>query len=205
MSNLPEPSRVAAAGGQQSRQRDIRKIDDVPARYRSHPSFGALIDDPAHRGDPNGKVLREAMTAIEAEFSGAVKAPVSRSDTPYIDFYDGEGHPFDIKTPLSPDKGDKWEFDPVSNAQTILHQLDMDHPNKYTKKAEPVAVMVDTTYMTSRDRDALWHELRKNTKDDRAVLKRVFEVNVDLDGRKPVRAKQPLTAAQLAVLSGRGR
>ena len=181
MSNLPEPSRVAAAGGQQSRQRDIRKIDDVPARYRNHPSFDALIDDPAHHGDPNGKVLREAMTAIEAEFSGAVKAP------------------------LSPDKGDKWEFDPVSNAQTILHQLDMDHPNKYTKKAEPVAVMVDTTYMTSRDRDALWHELRKNTKDDRAVLKRVFEVNVDLDGRKPVRAKQPLTAAQLAVLSGRGR
>lgn len=205
MSNLPEPSRVAAAGGLQSRQRDIRKIDDVPARYRNHPSFDALIDDPAHHGDPNGKVLREAMTAIEAELSGAVKGPVLRSDTPYIDFYDGDGHPFDIKTPLSPDKGDKWQFDPVSNAQTILHQLDMDHPNKYTGKNEPVAVMMDTTYMTAGDRDALWHELRKNTKDDRAVLKRVFEINVDPDGRKPVMAKRPMIAARLAALSGRGR
>lgn len=205
MSNLPEPSRVAAAGGLQSRQRDIRKIDDVPARYRNHPSFDALIDDPAHHGDPNGKVLREAMTAIEAELSGAVKGPVLRSDTPYIDFYDGDGHPFDIKTPLSPDKGDKWQFDPVSNAQTILHQLDMDHPNKYTGKNEPVAVMMDTTYMTAGDRDALWHELRKNTKDDRAVLKRVFEINVDPNGRQPVMAKRPMIAARLAALSGRGR
>lgn len=48
MQDLPEPSRVSAAGGQQSRQAEIRTIDDVPARYRNYPNFNDLTNDPAH-------------------------------------------------------------------------------------------------------------------------------------------------------------
>ena len=39
MLDLPEPSRVNAAGGQQNRQAGIKTLDDVPPRYRNYPNF----------------------------------------------------------------------------------------------------------------------------------------------------------------------
>lgn len=204
MRDLREPTRVGDAAGKQARQAEIRTLDDVPARYRNYPGFDALTDDPAHRGDPCPKVIREAMAAAEADLSGAVKGPVTRpGDSPYIDFFDGEGYPFDVKTPLSPKAGDKWEFDAWRNAQTVLSQLDKDHPNKLTGETQPVAVLLDTTYMASDDRKALWRELMKQSKENRSVLKRIFEVNVRLDDA-PVRTtpNRKLPAAVLsAVLS----
>lgn len=181
MLDLPKPSRVDNAAGLQDRQAGIKTLDDVPARYRNYPDFEALTIDPAHNGNQIGKIIREAMAAAEADLSGILKGPVSRPDSPYIDFYDGEGYPFDVKTPLSPTKNDRWEFNPYQNAETILKQLDKDHNNKFTGKREPVAVLLDTTYMKPEDRQALWHELRKKTKENRAILKRIFEVNVKLD------------------------
>lgn len=204
MQDLPEPSRVETAGGQQSRQAEIRTLDDVPARYRNYPGFDELTNDPAHSGNKIGKILREAMSAAEADLSGKIKGPVTRSDSPHIDFYDGDGYPFDVKTPLSPKAGDKWEFNPIGNAETILSQLDKEHPNKITGKEEPVAVLLDTTYMDPQDRKNLWHELYKRTKENRGVLKRVFEVNVRLDD-KPAknRAVSPLQMAILKQRAGR--
>lgn len=181
MQDLPEPSRVDAAAGQQNRQTELRKVENIPARYRNHPRFEEMTNDPAHHGDKPGKVLREAMSALEAEMSGKVKGPVSRGDTSWIDFYDGDGYPFDIKTPLSPTDGDKWEFNAYGVADTVLEQLGKTHPNKFTKEKQPVAVLLDTTYMKPEDLLALRHELRKKTKENRSILKRVFEVNVRLD------------------------
>lgn len=198
MQDLPEPSRVETAGGQQSRQAEIRTLDDVPARYRNYPNFDELTNDPAHRGNKIGKIIREAMAIAEADMSHKIKGPATRSDSPYIDFYDGDGYPFDVKTPLSPKPGDKWEFDPVGNAETILNQLDKDHPNKKTGQKEPVAVLLDTTYMAPQDLINLQRELRKRTKEDRGILKRVFEINVRLDEKQPRnRAPQPLLQAAL--------
>ncbi len=198
MQDLPEPSRVETAGGQQSRQAEIRTLDDVPARYRNYPNFDELTNDPAHHGNKIGKIIREAMAIAEADMSHKIKGPATRSDSPYIDFYDGDGYPFDVKTPLSPKPGDKWEFDPVGNAETILNQLDKDHPNKKTGQKEPVAVLLDTTYMAPQDLINLQRELRKRTKEDRGILKRVFEINVRLDEKQPRnRAPQPLLQAAL--------
>lgn len=198
MQDLPEPSRVETAGGQQSRQAEIRTLDDVPARYRNYPNFDELTNDPAHHGNKIGKIIREAMAIAEADMSHKIKGPATRSDSPYIDFYDGDGYPFDVKTPLSPKPGDKWEFDPVGNAETILNQLDKDHPNKKTEQKEPVAVLLDTTYMAPQDLINLQRELRKRTKEDRGILKRVFEINVRLDEKQPRnRAPQPLLQAAL--------
>ncbi len=209
MLDLPEPSRVNAAGGQQNRQAGIKTLDDVPPRYRNYPNFDDLTNDPAHGGNKIGKVIREAMAAAEADLSGAVKGPVSRSDSPYVDFFDGEGYPFDIKTPLSPTEKDKWAFNPFGNAATILNQLNKTHPNKQTGKNEPVAVLLDTTYMTARDRDDLWRELRKQTKENRSLLKRIFEVNVKLDDtvqKNKTTSKKQFSPAQFAVLrQGMGR
>ena len=206
MQDLPEPSRVETAGGQQNRQAEIRTLDDVPARYKNYPNFEALTNDPAHHGNKIGKIIREAMTAAEADLSGKIKGPVTRSDSPYIDFYDGEGYPFDVKTPLSPKPGDKWEFDPAGNAETILDQLDKDHPNKITGKKDPVAVLLDTTYMAPQDLENLRRELRKRTKENRGILKRVFEINVQLDDKRTkdhTPAKKQITPVQAALLRQR--
>lgn len=206
MQDLPEPSRVETAGGQQNRQAEIRTLDDVPARYRNYPGFDALTNDPAHHGNKIGKIIREAMAIAEADMSHKIKGPATRSDSPYIDFYDGDGYPFDVKTPLSPKPGDKWEFDPAGNAETILNQLDKDHPNKKTGQKEPVAVLLDTTYMAAQDLINLQRELRKRTKEDRSILKRVFEVNVRLDD-KQAKNRAPdgkrITAVQAALLRQR--
>ena len=121
------------------------------------------------------------MSALEAEMSGKIKGPVTRGDTTWIDFYDGEGYPFDVKTPPSPKEGDRWEFNPYGVADTIISQLNKSHPNKFTKKNEPVAVLLDTTFLTNKDLLALRKELHAQTKDNPEILKRLFEVNVKLD------------------------
>lgn len=69
MQDLPEPSRVETAGGQQSRQAEIRTLNDVPARYRNYPNFDELTNDPAHHGNKIGKIIREAMAIAEADMS----------------------------------------------------------------------------------------------------------------------------------------
>lgn len=206
MQDLPEPSRVETAGGQQSRQAEIRTLNDVPARYRNYPNFDELTNDPAHHGNKIGKIIREAMAIAEADMSHKIKGPATRSDSPYIDFYDGEGYPFDVKTPLSPKPGDKWEFDPAGNAETILNQLDKDHPNKQTGIKEPVAVLLDTTYMAPQDLVNLQRELRKRTKENRGILKRVFEINVRLDDERTesrAPAGKQMAAVQAALLRQR--
>ena len=194
------PWRVENAAGMQDYQAKIRTPDDVPARYRNHPDFEALTNDPAHGGHPEPKVLREAMSALQAAEEGKLKAPVSRPTEGYIDFYDGDGHPIDVKTPLSPCKSDKWEFDAPRNAETVLRQLDKDYPNKLTGENEPVRVLLDTTYMKPADRAALWHELNKHTKENRSILNNIAEVNVDLGVKG--RLNPALTKALLTV---RGR
>ena len=99
MKDLMPPSRVENAGDDPEAQASLRTLADVPARYRNYPGFERLAVDPAHEDRPIPKTIREAMSAVEAELSGAVKGPVTRSDAAYIDFYDGDGYPFDVKTP----------------------------------------------------------------------------------------------------------
>ncbi len=191
--------RAGNAAGMQDYQAKIRTLDDVPARYRNLPNFEALTNDPAHGGHPEPKIIREAMSAAQAELDGRLKAPVSRPTEGYIDFYDGEGHPIDVKTPLSPCKTDKWEFDAPRNAETILRQLDKDYPNKLTGENEPVRVLLDTTYMKPADYAALRHELNKRTKEDRSILNNIVEVSVDLGVKS--RNNPALTKALLSARS----
>lgn len=52
--------------------------------------------------------------------------------------------------------------------------------------------------MAPQDLINLQRELRKRTKEDRGILKRVFEINVRLDEKQPRnRAPQPLLQAAL--------
>lgn len=202
MKDLMPPSRVENAGDEPEAQASLRTLADVPARYRNYPGFERLAVDPAHEDRPIPKTIREAMSAVEAELSGAVKGPVTRSDTAYIDFYDGDGYPFDVKTPLSPSGKDKWEFDSAGNAETILAQLDKVHKIKGSTEQAPVAVLLDTTYLSAEDHHALWHQLRKKTKEDRSLLKRIYEVNVET-GRWTARLSPAVNAALIRQTRGR--
>ena len=195
MKDMIPPKRVAAPGERQEMQKKLRTLDDVPARYRSYPGFDALAVDPAHGKSPEPKTVREAVSAVEAVLSGALKPPVVRGDDAYIDFYDGNGRPVDVKTPLSPSEGDKWQFDPLSNAETILSQLDVTHKNRLTGKEEPVTVLLDSTYLSREDHAALWHKLRKLTKNDRSRLNGITEICARLPQRQ--KEKPPLMAATL--------
>lgn len=195
MKDLIPPKRVNAPGEKQELQKKLKTLDAVPPKYRSFPGFDDLASDPAHGMIPEPKTIREAVSAVEAVLSGALTAPVTRADDPYIDFYDGHGHPVDVKTPLSPAKGDKWEFDPLGNAETILKQLEMTHKNRLTGKEEPVTVLLDSTYLSREDHAALWHKLRKLTKDDRSKLNAITEVCARFPSDEKV--KSPVTAAIL--------
>lgn len=181
MNELTKPARVAKAGEKHEMQNRLNTLEDVPAIYRDYPDFDSLTIDPAHGSVPEPKTIREAMSAVEAVMNGTLKAPLSRPKEGYIDFYDGEGRPIDVKTPLSPSKRDKWEFSYVQSADKILEQLEKTEANQKTGRQEPVIVLLDSTYMTQEDHTALWRELRRRTKEDRSILNGITEVCVRPD------------------------
>lgn len=201
MEELLPASRVDGPAEGQEKYSLINKPEDAPKRYREHPLFDALIKDPAHNNKPNGKTIREAMSIIEAELSHAVTGPVSRpeADNPYIDFYDGEGHPFDVKTPVSSSfVQNRGPFMPWKISASVLGQLDKHSSNALTGEQEQVCVLLDTSYLTKEDYAAMWGQLRADTKDNPELLARVYEVNVQLDEKTPVKQRLSLNPARLA-------
>ena len=201
MEELLPATRVDGPAEGQEIYSSIRKPEDAPKRYREHPLFDALVKDPAHNDKPNGKTVREAMSIIEAELSHAVVGPVSRPEenNPYIDFYDGEGHPFDVKTPVSSSfVQNRGPFEPWKISHAVLDQLEKHNHNALTGEKELVCVLLDTSYLTKEDYAAMWRQLRMETKDNPGLLERVYEVNVQLDEKTPLKQRRSLNPARLA-------
>lgn len=201
MEELLPASRVEHPAQAQARYASINKPEDAPKRYREHPSFNDLVKDPAHHDKPNGKTVREAMSIIESELSHAVTGPVRRpeADNPYIDFYDGEGHPFDVKTPVSTSYDqNRGPFMPWVVSNSVTSQLAKTCHNALTGEQEPVCVLLDTSYLNQEDYEAMWRQLRMDTKDNPELLARVYEVNVQLDDNVPVKQRRSLNPARLA-------
>ncbi|MGD9638748.1 MAG: hypothetical protein AB7U85_06780 [Alphaproteobacteria bacterium] len=157
----------------------IRTLDDVPDVYKTHPNFDKLIKDPAHGNKMVPGALREAMAAIEAERQGLVKALVSRNSNGYIDFIDGDGRPYDVKTPPSPFPIGKFPFNEYAAGNAVLTELDTSEPNDITGKKEPVNVLLDVSYLTKDDYLKLKTFLDENTNSEQK--KRIVEVKIDFD------------------------
>jgi outer membrane biosynthesis protein TonB len=172
------PARVAKPGGRPEKFKTFKSDVDVPEHYRNDPRFKDLSTDPDQGGQikPGGR--REAMAGLEAEKQGLVKGPIERGPKG-IEFYDGEGHPWDVKTPPSPAPGDRFSFDPKQSGDSILGELrKSDFPNGQTGQPEPRGVILDSSYMNEGDHAALWDYLQKNATPEE--LARIQEVNTRL-------------------------
>jgi hypothetical protein len=170
----PKPARVKKPGGQADRYKKFKNDSDVPEQYRNDPRYESLRNDPDHVGKltPGGR--REAMAGLEAEKQGLMQGPIERGPKG-IEFYDGKGTPYDVKTPPSPGQGQRWQFNPKKSGDSILHQTRQVYPNKATGQTEPVKVLLDSTYMNEGDHAALWNYLKQNG--TQAELNNIIEVN----------------------------
>lgn len=155
----------------------IKKPEDAPTAYSDDPRFKDFVKDPAHNGKVSPTSVREAMTGLEAEKRGIVKGPIERGPS-RIDFYGGDGVPYDVKTPPSPPSSGAWKFDPKEPGDSILKQIRDEFPNKATGRPEHVKVLLDTSYMNPLDRESLWKYLENNA--NKEELARIIELQVEL-------------------------
>jgi hypothetical protein len=172
------PARVSEPGNAMEFFYKMHGLDDVPSRYADHPDFQALASDPAIGNKMSTSSMREVMTGLEAQQLGyLIPSPVR--GPPCIEFYDGLGAPYDVKTPPSPWPSDQRKFDPKQAGDSILLKLGKRAPNAFTDKQQPIRILLDVTYLATDDHQALWNYLRTHaTPNERA---RIYELNVKLD------------------------
>jgi hypothetical protein len=170
-------SRVAAPGEESfSKFNSFNNDGAVPANYSNDPRFQSLASDPAHGNKVSAGSRREAMAGLQAESQGVMAKPIKRGPAA-IEFYDGDGHPWDVKTPPSPKSpGNPFTFDPEQVGESLQRQLDKSFPNdKAPNNPEKVRVLLDSAYMTKADHDALWKWLNSHLTPDQ--LSRIHEIN----------------------------
>lgn len=160
----------------------------IPRRYADDPTFDALAHDPAHGARPRpvdqAKARREAMAGLEATHGGHLRAPLTRDPTGNVEFFDADGHPWDVKTPASPRPGERpgdarWTFEGASPWEAIIEELRKTPvANPVTGALEPRGVLLDVTYLRPEDHARLWRELHDALAPDE--LARIVELNVRL-------------------------
>ncbi|WP_018926715.1 hypothetical protein [Pseudomonas umsongensis] len=102
-------------------------------------------------GHQTGMSEREGLAAIAAMQLHAVPGPVTRGDGGAVDFYDGLGIPFDVKTP-------RTGFNMTTAADAVIHEMEGSQAGNagdtYSSR-----VVLDTTFLTNGERGALWGQL----------------------------------------------
>jgi hypothetical protein len=166
--------RVDSPGGKSPDK--IKEPKDAPKEYQSDPErLEELSKDPAKGGVPDkyGKSTREAMAGLAAERKKLVKPPVKRGP-PEVDFFDGDGIPWDVKTPISPPAGAKWTFTQAESWNSVVDQLKKKWPNANTGTNQPVRVLLDVSYLNKQDHELLWQQLKKRCNAEE--LSRIVEI-----------------------------
>lgn len=166
----------------------VGAADTIPKHYADDPAFGALSHDPAHnastRASDLAKGRREAMAGLEAAELGHLKKPITRDPSGAVEFFDANGHGFDVKTPVSPrpdvKKSDaNWNFadsEPWLSAQAELRKPPVKNPK--TQALEPRNLIIDVTYLTPEDYALYWKKLVDVLTPEE--LGRVVAINVKL-------------------------
>ncbi|WP_051310936.1 PAAR domain-containing protein [Zooshikella ganghwensis] len=183
--SLPEQNknRVASPANKPEKHKSLHRYEDVPETYRKDPRFNDLASDPDHSGAIKPTTRAEAMAGLEAEKQGLIKGPIKRGPRG-IEFYDGDGNPWDVKAPPSAKPGKPDFFDPEQSGKSIQSELRKKgiphgtYPHESSGKPAPRRVILDSTYMNEKDHKSLWQWLDKNlTKEE---LNRIVEVNTKL-------------------------
>lgn len=78
--------------------------------------------DPAKGGKADDKSVQEAAVAVMAEHLGVLSG-MQREPSGHSEFLDDRGRPWDVKSPVSPDR-EGWNFDPHHHLEVIREDLD---------------------------------------------------------------------------------
>ncbi len=177
------PGRVESAGGRVGESSTFKTNAEVPTRYTDDARFNDLATDPAHAGANaiSAKTRVEAMTGLEAEAKGLIEGPISRGPAE-VEFFDVHGNPWDVKTPITPEAGARWNFSPDQVGAAIKRELSEagspggTFPNKVTQEAADRKILLNTTYLSEADHVALTQWMNTNLTPEQ--LGRIFEVNI---------------------------
>ena len=156
---------------------------DVPPHYKSHTNsagqdFNSLANDPVDGIVPSTR--QEAMAGIESVNQGMVPGPLTRGPVK-IEFYDGNGSPWDVKTP----NGNFPAQIPEGFGNSIKSQLRNkpvespgQFPNSNTGDLEDIKIIFDNSYISTSQRQEIWNWLNANLTP--AELDKIVEVNIRL-------------------------
>lgn len=144
----------------------------VPKIFKQDERFLFLARDPAHRGKIRPSGVREAISILFAEKIGLVRWPVARYPGPEYDFVDGTGAAIDVKTPISPDKGETWDFSLDEVFASIHHELHT--PQR--PDATPTKVLLDVSYLGHDHYKLLHNKLDQSLSDE--ARQRLIQVSV---------------------------
>jgi hypothetical protein len=183
------PNRVSAPGNRPDLLKAYDTDASVPSRYSSDPRFKSLASDPDQGGAIKPSTRAEAMAGLGAESQGLIKAPISRGPRG-IEFFDGDGHPWDVKTPPSPKPGQGWAFRVQDTGKAILSELrskaqelpdgSRTPPGTFTNGKtgipEPRRVILDCSLLNKADFLSLKQWLAQNL--TREELSRILEINI---------------------------
>lgn len=139
----------------------IHNFEAVDPSYVNDPRFLHLCRDPAHNNAIKPHSIQEALIALAAERSGQIAAPVMRAPDAGLDFVDGNGTPIDVKTPKSPNQHEEWRFDAAEALASIKSQLKVQATNMLSGRPQKVVVLLDTTYLSKADYQALSRGIRE--------------------------------------------
>ncbi len=129
-------------------------LENVPPKYRDHPSFMILSADPDQGFRIYKQSLREAMAALELVDQGRVPGPVERTPKDlFADFRDAEGNGFDIKAYSSPRTPTGKVYDPGELLAEVLKKMNRPYVNPKTGQPSSIRVFVDLTWLTDEDRE----------------------------------------------------
>lgn len=103
----------------------------------------------------------EGLAALAALRYRAVSWPVSRGDDATVDFYDGNGQPFDVKTPAP------GHSIPMA-ALSISHELEGGGQAGQDGLYVP-RVVVDTTFLSNGEHAVLWANLAQYVNERRLI------------------------------------
>jgi hypothetical protein len=106
--------------------------------------------DPAKGGKPDDKSVQEGAVAVLAEHLGALDGLV-REPSGHSEFLDGQNQPWDVKSPVSPDRPG-WLFDPYHHLQVATDEI-----------AGGESVLLDMTRLRSEDSLQLLQVLQDGT------------------------------------------
>jgi len=151
--------------------------DQVPAWYRDDPRFPSLATEPTANPPVTGSLgRREAMAGLEAEKQNLIPGPIRRGPAA-IEFFDGKGHPWDVKTP--PSKTPPNSLDVDKAAASVIKELRKPNvTNPISEVPGPRGVILDSTYLNEADHSAIWNVLTNTLTDEE--FKRIIEINVKL-------------------------